>query len=152
MKFLLTCANVHNLGILEARDRYDYLEEEYVDLDINDSQYKPSTKDALKATSKEENFKVAKTSHSFTKHKNKIEEGSGGHFLDMLNDDEDSDSNDEESREGSGEDDAKLSYSEKSKNRLNEVGNHVKKGGANFGKLALLISYQLKYKCFTSNI
>ena len=147
MKFSLTCANVHNLGTLEARDRYDYLEEEYVDLDINDSQYKPSTKDALKATSKEESFKVAKTSHSFTKHKNKIEEGSGGHFLDMLNDDEDSDSNDEESREGSGEDDAKLSYSEKSKNRLNEVANHVKKGGANFGKLALLISYQLKYKC-----
>ena len=111
---------------------------------MNDSQYKPSTKEALKDTSKEENFKVAKTSHSFTKHKNKIEEGSGGHVLDMLNDDEDSDSNEEESREGSGEDNAKILYSEKSKNRLNEVANHVKKGGANFGKLALLICYQLK--------
>ena len=95
---------------------------------------------------------MAKTSHSFAKHKNEIEEGSGGHVLDMLNDDEDSDSNEEESGEGSGEDNAKLSYFEKSKNRLNEVANHVKKGGANFGKLALLICYQLKYECSSSII
>ena len=97
---------------------------------------------------------MAKTSHSFTKHKNKIKEGSGGHILEMLNDDEESDSNDEDSREGSGEDDAKLLYSEKSKDRSNEVANHVKKGGTNFGKLALLICYQFKYKCsfFESNI
>jgi hypothetical protein len=90
------------LGKLKSIDPYDYLEEEYVDLDRTDSSLKASTKQTLKGSSKAEKLKVAKSQNPLKDRKVKKVEGSGEDDFNVITDDEDSEGNSEDEKEGSG--------------------------------------------------
>ena len=85
------------------KDPYDYIEEEYVDLDGTDLPSKASNKGSSKNTLQGKHSKVAKTLKSFgNKNDKTTEEGSGEHEVSTLNDDEDSPVPNDELTEGSG--------------------------------------------------
>jgi hypothetical protein len=111
------------LGKLKSIDPYDYLEEEYVDLDRTDSSLKASTKQTLKGSSKAEKLKVAKSQNPLKDRKVKNVEGSGEDDFNVITDDEDSEGNSDDEKEGSGTIN-KILTSPIIHHEYNEVANH----------------------------
>ena len=117
---------------MRSKEPYDYLEEEYVDLDTSDLSSKEFTKENLKSTQNAKNLKVEKYSK-----KEKAIEGSGKpEFGITREDDEDLQDNDAE-KEGSGIEDSFLKPQQiKNYKYSNEISNHVDEKGLKekFGK------------------
>ena len=115
-----------------SKERYDYLEEEYVDLDQTDLSSKDFSKENLQDTQATKKLKVEKHSR-----RQKTTEGSGEPEYGMTReDDEDSDDHLDE-KEGSGMDNNILRSSRIHQDEYsNEISHHVDKKALNmkFGK------------------